>query len=173
MNGNRTEMKMNQKPGVNSVLRRRRQTSCSKNNVWHTWNNKQGIQKVKLDHFLNVWNKRIRRMVDGVNVHTESRAGHNIHTVRSKYPAKRGGKKHFIPISNFWKKRGTKTLNHPNSFHRQKISYPNMMIPISVQIKGHDSLFDLNNFICLDFLAQTIHQVTWVVQHYCVHLLQR
>lgn len=28
-------------------------------------------------------------MVDGVNVHAEGSAGHNIHTVRSKYSAKK------------------------------------------------------------------------------------
>lgn len=43
---------------------------------------------------------------------------------------------------------------------KTKISYQNKMILISVQIKGHDLLFDLNNFICLDFLAQKVHQVT-------------
>lgn len=43
---------------------------------------------------------------------------------------------------------------------KTKISYQNKIILISVQIKEHDTLFDLNDFICLDFLAQTIHQVT-------------
>lgn len=66
-----------------------RQTLWLEYNVWHTREHKQGIQKVELDHFLNVCYKRVRGMVDGIDVHTEGSAGHNIHTVRSKYSAER------------------------------------------------------------------------------------
>lgn len=65
------------------------QTYWLENNVWYTKQHKQGIQEVELDHFLDVCYKRIRGMVDGINVHTESSAGHNIHTIRSKYSVKR------------------------------------------------------------------------------------
>lgn len=37
----------------------------------------------------------------------------------------------------------------------------------------HYSLFNLDDFICLDFLAKTIEQVTWMLQHYPVHLPQK
>lgn len=55
----------------------------------HTNKYKQGVQEVKFDHLLNICHERIRGMVDGINIYTESSAGHHIHAVRSKHAAKR------------------------------------------------------------------------------------
>lgn len=56
-------------------------------NVWHTQKQKQGGQEGELDQFPNVCYKRIRRIVDRIDVHTEGSAGHDIHTVGSEYAA--------------------------------------------------------------------------------------
>lgn len=55
----------------------------------HTNKYKQGVQEIKFDHLFNICHKRIRGMIDGINVDTESSASHHIHAVRSKHPAKR------------------------------------------------------------------------------------
>lgn len=55
----------------------------------HTNKYKQGVQEIKFDHLFNICHKRIRGMVDGINVYTESSAGHHIHAVRPKHAAKR------------------------------------------------------------------------------------
>lgn len=55
----------------------------------HTNKYKQRVQKIKFDHLFNIFHKRIRGMVDGINVYTKSSAGHHIHAVRSEHAAQR------------------------------------------------------------------------------------
>ena len=37
-------------------------------------------------------------MIDGINVHAESSAGHNIHTVRSKYTVKKARNSNWVQL---------------------------------------------------------------------------
>ena len=52
----------------------------------HTHYQEEGVQQVKLQHFLDVGDKGVFRVVQGVDVHTESCAGHHIHAVSPKVP---------------------------------------------------------------------------------------
>lgn len=74
----------------------------------HTNKYKQGIQEIKFDHLLNICHERIRGMVDGINIYTESSAGHHIHAVRSKHAAKREEKR--MSVRPGWRQRWTRWL---------------------------------------------------------------
>lgn len=57
------------------------------NDVDCTYQHQQGVEEAKLDHLLDVGHKGVGGMVDGVDVHAEGCAGHDIHAVRPKHSA--------------------------------------------------------------------------------------